>query len=65
MDEKKKQVLSDSELQKLRDELAESEKWKWLRRLIRTALAWTAGTITFAIAVTDAGIRLAEWVTRK
>ena len=64
MDDKQK-PLSASEIKALRDELARQEKLTWLRRLIRTGAAWTAGTMTAAWALVDAGSKFVEWVTRK
>ena len=57
--------LTDSEIQKLRDDIAETEKRRWLCRLIRTGAAWTAGTVAALLSLADGAIRLAEWVTRK
>ena len=52
MDDKQK-PLSASEIRALRDELARQEKLTWLRRLLRTGAAWTAGTLTAAWAMLD------------
>jgi hypothetical protein len=57
--------LSDSELQKLRDDITEKERRRWLCRLIRTAAAWTAGTLAAILSLTDGAIRLVDWLTRK
>jgi hypothetical protein len=65
MDDKRQKPLSDSEIQKLRDDIAEAERRRWLRRLIRTAAAWTAGLAAGFLTLVDAGMRVAEWVTRK
>ena len=64
MDDKPK-PLSATEIQALREELARAEKLTWLRRLIRTGAAWTAGTMTAAWALVDAAEKFADWVIRK
>ena len=65
-DEKpEKRPLSDSEIQALRDELAAAEKRTWLRRLVQTGAAWTAGVLIGTSALIDAGLKLVEWATKK
>jgi len=61
----KQNPLSDSEIQKLRDDLAESERYAWLRRLIRTGVAWTAGILTGIVVWAEAAGKIFDWVTKK
>ena len=63
MDEKK--ALSDSEIQKLRSDLAETEKRRWLYKLIRTGAAWTAGVVITAAATFRSIADFVDWATRK
>jgi len=65
MDAKKQKPLSDSEVQKLRDDLAETERRRWLYRLIRTGLAWIAGTLAAVLSLANGARDFVEWVTRK
>jgi hypothetical protein len=65
MDANKNTNLTDSEIQKLREDIAENERRRWLSRLIRTAGAWTVGIAAGFLTLVDAGMKVAEWVTRK
>lgn len=60
-DEKK--PLSDSEIQKLREDIADTEKRKWLYRLIRTGAAWTVGVIAAMGATIDGIKKVVDAVT--
>jgi hypothetical protein len=64
MSEKKK-TLSDSEVQHLRESIDESEKRRWLCRLIRTGAAWAAATVITAAATIDAAKRIFDGVIEK
>ena len=64
MDEKQK-PLSAAEIKQLRDELASVERHRWLRRLIRTAVVWTVGAATAALALVDGVVKAVDWMTRK
>lgn len=62
-DEKK--PLSDSEIQKLRDEIAETDRRKWLYQLIRTGAAWIAGVVITAAAALKSIQEIVGWGTGK
>jgi len=64
MDDKPK-PLSDSEIQALRDEIAESEKRRWLRRLIRTVGAWIGGTLVVLLSLANGVREVVDWATKK
>jgi hypothetical protein len=57
--------LSDSEIQKLRDDIADTERRRWLYRLIRTGAAWTVGVIAATGATIDAIKKAVDVVTGK
>ena len=57
--------LSDSEIQKLREDIAAAEKRRWLWRIVRTGAAWAAG-VTIATAATVRSIKdMLDWVSGK
>jgi hypothetical protein len=65
MDDKQQQQLTDSEIQKLRNEISEAERRRWLLRLVRTGAAWIVGTLAAALSLVNGALDLVEWVTKK
>ena len=65
MNADKKNTLTDSEIQKLREDIAETERRRWLFRLMRTAGAWTVGIAAGLVTLADAAMRAVEWATKK
>ena len=60
MDEQQK--LTDSEIQKLRDDIKDRDRRDWLWKTIRTGLAWGAGTLAAALSLFSGIKDIWQWL---
>lgn len=56
------QKLTDSEIQKLRDDIKERDRRDWLWRIVRTGFAWGAGTLAAALSLFASARDLWQWL---
>ena len=56
------QQLTDSEIQKLRDDIKERDRRDWLWRIVRTGLAWGACTLAAALSLFSNAKELWQWL---
>ena len=56
------QQLTDSEIQKLRDNIKERDRRDWLWRIVLTGLAWGAGTLAAAASLISNAKELWQWL---